>query len=567
MNTKVKNTSRRLFSNIIANLSDYNIIIGSVVLSAIVFYLVRFLEDNVYKIYISEHYLVFHTISEYASILMYIASFLVVYYVGERNNRTRMKIIVSVLLFVGVIDYWHTFSYKGMPGLLVDSTVQSATAFWIIGRLSFAGGILVSSFIPEKLELRSIKKWILAGVPLLLAGVFLIYISHYPQAFPVLFIENVGITDIKKQLEYIIIFLLIIACINYIIEYTRTRNRTLALFISAIIISIFSEFAFVSYVNVYDTYNLLGHIYKVIASYLIFKVIFIYNINYPYSKLDKAEKEISIYATNLEQLVDERTAEVNHANMQLIRDLEYAKSIQKAIMPVRHGIYDNVEVYCEYIPYEKVGGDYYGFDDLNEDYLAFYIGDVAGHGVPAAMMTIFIKQTIETQKLYQSGVKETYSPNEALNNLYIEYNSTDFPLDMYAVMIYGLFNKKNNKIIFSSAGLNTYPLVYEGTGDIKVIEHNGFPICKINKDYKPVFNNYEISIDKGNKILFYTDGIIDVRNRYGETFGEDRLISIFGDKGHLSPEKISEEINCEIEEFIQGTILNDDIHYIIMAIS
>jgi sigma-B regulation protein RsbU (phosphoserine phosphatase) len=566
MQTKVEKIFKGINPLRFTIFSGYKSIIISFMLSAGIFYLVRFLQNQIYQIYIAEYYLVIHTIIEFATIIMYIASFLVIFYVGERDRRLRMKVLAGVLLFVGGIDFWHTFSYDGMPGLFVESSVQSATLYWIIGRLGFAGGILFSSFISIRVKIQNIKRWIVAGIPLFLSLFLLIFISYFPDSFPVLFIEGYGLTKIKQVLEYIIIFMLIIAFVNFAKEYNRTNSEVLPLFLSALIISIFSELAFVSYFNVYDTYNLLGHIYKLIASYMIFKVLFIFNINFPYNKLDKAEREISKYANNLEQLVELRTEEINEVNQEMIRDLEYAKTIQKAIMSVKHEQYGNMEVYSEYIPYEKVGGDFYGFKDLSEEHLAFFIGDVAGHGIPAAMMTIFMNQTIVTEKIFQSGFNKIYTPKEVLINLYREYNDTDFPIEMYAVMIYGIYNKKTNNLIFSSAGLNTYPLIYKENAEVETLEHTGFPICKFNKNYLPDYKNYEVPLNNGNKVLFYTDGIIDVSNRKGEFFGEDRLIMLFREFGHLSPEKLSQEILNELREFAQGVKLNDDVHYFIMDV-
>lgn len=550
----------------IVNLSEYRLIILCFLVSGGIFYGIHFLENYIYQIFVKEHYLIVHTMVEFISVIIYIASFLVIYYVGDWDKRLRMKVLAGVLLFVGCIDFWHTSSYNGMPGLFVSGSIQSATCYWLIGRIGFAGGLLVSSFIAPEMKVKKIHRWLIIIPPILLSLSFLLLVSYFPELFPILFIKGQGITTAKYLLEYVIIAILVITFINFMREYNKIKSSELPLLLSALILSIFSELSFVSYFNVYDTYNLLGHIYKLIASFLIFKVLFIVNIHHPYDKLDRAEKKIIKYANNLEQLVEQRTEEINQANEEMLRDLEYAKTIQKAIMPVKHDQFDNLEVYSEYVPYEKVGGDFYGFEDLNDEHLAFYIGDVAGHGVPAAMMTIFMKQTIITEKIFQSGSKEIFSPKEVLTNLYKEYNATDFPLEMYAVMIYGIYNKKTKNLIFSSAGLNTYPLIYKKEGGVETIEHTGFPICKFNKNYQPDFQNYIVPLRRGNRLLFYTDGIIEVSNRIGESFGEERLINIFRTKGHLPLEEFSQEILKELREFTKGVRLNDDVHYFIMEV-
>ena len=192
MHSKIKKTLKGINPLKIGILSDYRNIIISFALSAGVFYLVSFLEDIVYHVYIQNHYLIIHTIIEFASIIMYIASFLVIFYVGERDRRLRMKVLAGVLLFVGAIDFWHTFSYDGMPGLIVDSSKQSATLYWIIGRLGFAGGILISSFIPIRIKIKNTKTWAIAGIPLFLSLFILFYVSYFPDNFPLLFKEGYG---------------------------------------------------------------------------------------------------------------------------------------------------------------------------------------------------------------------------------------------------------------------------------------------------------------------------------------------------------------------------------------
>ncbi|RBP59683.1 sigma-B regulation protein RsbU (phosphoserine phosphatase) [Alkalibaculum bacchi] len=565
MNSDVSDKMKKSNPIIYNQLSDYKFAIISFLVSGLIFYSVRFLEKYIYQVFGTNQYLIFHTIVEFASIIMCVASFLVVYYVGDRDKRLRIKVLAGVLLLVGCIDFWHTFSYNGMPGLLVPSSVQGATTYWIIGRFILAGGILLCSFISIDVNVHSIRKSILVGLPLFLSLFILYILSYYPTVLPPLFIEGEGLTPLKNWLEYVIILMMFIAFIKFLIEYGKSKRNTLAYMIVALIVSMFSELAFTNYGNVYDTYNLLGHVYKLIASYMIFRLLFIFNINYPYEELDKAEKEISKYANNLEVLVRHRTEEVEIANEQLLQDLEYAKSIQKAIMPIKHENFDNVEVYSEYIAFEKVGGDFYGFENLGSDQLSFYIGDVAGHGVPAAMMTIFLKQTLVMSN-YHNSTKEFFHPKEVIQNLYREYNDTDFPLEMYAVMLYGIFNKKNNEMIFSSGGLNTFPLIYEGEGNVRVVEHTGFPICKFGEEFCNSFNEYTVQLYKGNKVLFYTDGLIEITNIHGEDFSEARLVKVMSEYGHLSPKELSYKITKEIKRFSNGVKPKDDIHYFIVEL-
>jgi sigma-B regulation protein RsbU (phosphoserine phosphatase) len=545
-------------------LYDYKWIIISFVLSFLIFFAIRFSGGVFYQVYIADHYLVFHTIIEFAGIIMHAAAFLLVYYVGENNKRLRMKIIATVLLFVALIDFWHTFSYDGMPGLLIDSSAQSATAFWIVGRMGFSIGILASSLTSVDKEVKKTVRLRMTIPPIALAAFFLIYISLFPSYFPTMFVEGQGLTMTKQVLEYVVIGLIMLALVFYLREYHKSRRHSLALFIAALIISIFSELAFTSYASVYDSYNLLGHLYKLVASYMIFKVVFIFNISYPYNELKIAQGEISEYANNLETLVEQRTLEVKKANEEIFKDLEYARSIQKAIMPAKVLDFDAIHFYSEYVPFEKIGGDFFGIEDLNDDYLGFYIGDVAGHGIPAAMMTIFLKQTIISRQIQSNGIDNILAPKVVLKNLYNDYNDTDFPYEMYAVMIYGLIHKKSHKMIFSSGGLNTMPAVIRQNGGVSFIEHRGFPICKYGKDFDPGFTDYTISLAEGDKVLFYTDGIIDAKDGKGRPFGEQRLFDLLEKHRKQTPIEISQALLTVLDGFSKDTERTDDLHYFIM---
>ena len=155
-----------------------------------------------------------------------IASFFV-FHVGERD-RIEDKEGAGVLL-VGAIDLAY-LSYDGMPGLIVDSSKQSATLYWIIGRLGFAGGILISSFIPIRIKIKNTKTWAIAGIPLFLSLFILFYVSYFPDNFPLLFKEGYGLTKTKQFLEYIIIVMLVISFTMFLIEYRNTKAEVLLYF-------------------------------------------------------------------------------------------------------------------------------------------------------------------------------------------------------------------------------------------------------------------------------------------------------------------------------------------------
>src|SRR5690606_25604965 len=98
------------------------------------------------------------------------------------------------------------------------------------------------------------------------------------------------------------------------------------------------------------------------------------------------------YSENLNLLVKQRTKDLEEANTMLLKDIEYAKEMQLRLLPNTLPEDSTVTFNAEYLPAERLSGDFYNVIRLDEENLAIYIGDVAGHGVSAAMLTIFVNQ-------------------------------------------------------------------------------------------------------------------------------------------------------------------------------
>jgi sigma-B regulation protein RsbU (phosphoserine phosphatase) len=186
------------------------------------------------------------------------------------------------------------------------------------------------------------------------------------------------------------------------------------------------------------------------------------------------------YAGNLNKLVAKRTEELDHTNQKMLKDIEYARDIQKAMLPDKLPNNDQVYFEAKYYPAEKVSGDFYNIFRLDEKRIGMYISDVCGHGVRAAMLTVFLNQSIKTIKELD-GRLEVISPSKVLENLYELYNKINFEDDQYILVLYAIYNIETKELVYSSAGMNAQPLILKGN-QISEMDIEGLPICKlINK--------------------------------------------------------------------------------------
>lgn len=512
-------------------------------------------------------YLTLHTMFELLAIIISFAIFIVQYYTFDQTKRLRALFLSNVFLMTGIIEVFHTLSFKGMPDFFVrNSDANRPTTFWIILSLLSSAGLLIGSCIPIQKK-ADLNKRVFLIFSLTTCLVIFIVVTYHPHFFPPMYIEEQGLTTTKIYLERLISLLLALTAIKLVFDYSKTKDFQNIIFSSGVIFRMFGGYAFIRYVKVDDIYNFIGHIFLCIAYFLFFKVSFINNVQLPYMQLAKAKKELRKHADNLDKAVKERTQELEQLNQKLLNDLEYARDIQKAMLPEKLPDEIGISFYAQYFPVETVGGDFYNIFTIDKNNLGMYIGDVSGHGVPAAMLTVFINQSIATIKETIGNSYDIIKPSMVLKKLYEEFNRINFKDEVYLVMIYAIYNIKTRELTYSSAGMNVAPLIIESTREAKELEINGFPICKFSEFYSANYVDSSVKLNAGSKILFYTDGITEAQGQNEERFSEERLIDFVSRNSDKSGAIIGECITNEVYNFIDKSKLKDDITFFIMHVS
>jgi len=235
-------------------------------------------------------------------------------------------------------------------------------------------------------------------------------------------------------------------------------------------------------------------------------------------------------------------------NIKLQNDLSLARKLQCSLLP-KQLPENKIKFSFLYKPCEALGGDFLDIFKIDDDNIGIYVADVSGHGVPASMLTIFLRSSIN---------KKTLSPASALTELYREFNTNDFDPDLYITVFYAVINLKTRTITYSNAGHNVPPIVFNNSR-FDLLRVAGIPIS--NWTEKPVYTDRSMPLESGDRIFFYTDGIIEIRNEKGEQFGEERLLNILLN-GNTATEVILNSIVDSACEFagIKNTVeLPDDI--------
>lgn len=315
------------------------------VLCALSFALVGLFPNVFYTIIPTHDYLVFHVAFEFMSIVVSFAVFTVGWH-GYQQNANKQDLVIGVtFLMVAIIDFAHTLSYNGMPDFLSLNSVSKAATYWMAARLIDAVGIMAAGFILADDRRRWTSPGVLVAGALALVTALIVTVSYYPNVLPAMYIEGMGLTQAKIGLEWLVIALYGLSV--YVFGRRGHRETNVVLLQMALIVGIFSELSFTLYRSAYDTYNLLGHVYKVAAYYMIFRALFVSSLQKPYYQLMMAriqtEKSFSqigaALASSLDlkqvlQLITELASNmlgVKSSTVMLIRDGELQVEAQTGI--------------------------------------------------------------------------------------------------------------------------------------------------------------------------------------------------------------------------------------------
>lgn len=245
----------------------------------------------------------------------------------------------------------------------------------------------------------------------------------------------------------------------------------------------------------------------------------------------------------------------------LENDLKAAAEIQKSFLPTELPENRAIEVAWQFQPCDAVGGDILNIFRLDEDHYGFYVLDVSGHGVPAAMVTASVQQQLHpsTGMILKKNIDKPphykiVSPAEVLANLDNNYPLERF--DRHFTIIYMILNTQSGQIQYSSAG-HPPPLLLRKTGEILPLKEGG---TIIGMGGILPFEEGKVQLEPDDILFLYTDGLPEYRNREGDFLSDTRFQTIIGEqKGFSAKEATEAVVKSVISSFGGGNSPQDDI--------
>lgn len=230
----------------------------------------------------------------------------------------------------------------------------------------------------------------------------------------------------------------------------------------------------------------------------------------------------------------------------LEKELSIARNIQLATLPETYPRIPGLTVHGRYVPMDAIGGDFYDFFEAG-DGLGVIVADVCGHGVPAALGASMVKVAFAGQYLHARRPDRLL---DFMNNTLIDRMSNGFVTAAYLFL-----DLRSRRLSLSAAGHPPVLLhhrngrLLEGAPDITELSVRGIGIG-IKREYE--YGLMEHDVGPGDRVVLYTDGIIECRNAGGEMFGEERFHDLLRRHTNLSPDDLTDRCFEELHAWASG---------------
>jgi len=232
-------------------------------------------------------------------------------------------------------------------------------------------------------------------------------------------------------------------------------------------------------------------------------------------------------------------------------ELQLARNIQKSLLPSRIPDIPGYDISAVNIPSREVGGDYYDVIELSDHEWGIAVGDVVGKGAGAALLMASLQASLRAI----SGEFNVQKIMERINNLI--YKNTD--MDKYITFFYGVLDTRQNRFTYCNAGHN-YPLLVRPSGETECLSAGGI-VLGMMPDM--VYQSGCVSLNAGDRIVLYTDGVTEAKNKDDVEFGEERLAALVLRNAALSSDSLLESIVYDVNWFSSDLDQRDDITLVI----
>ena len=242
-------------------------------------------------------------------------------------------------------------------------------------------------------------------------------------------------------------------------------------------------------------------------------------------------------------------AETEFAGVQ--RELETARRIQMSLLPRQIPRHSDLDIAVRFVPVTAVAGDIYDFVQLGPSRLGILVADVSGHGIPAALVASMVKVAFSAQADHADDPARVLASMNQILCRHLEH--------AYVTAVYAVVNTDRQTITIANAGHP--PALLRRRGETSLVQHDHGVMLGFFPDAE--YTSTEVAhFAPGDRLLLYSDGVLEARDRSGQFFDGDRVARWLSDIEHTSAEQFAEAALGELRQWTGGGF-DDDVTFVI----
>jgi DNA-binding response OmpR family regulator/anti-sigma regulatory factor (Ser/Thr protein kinase) len=288
----------------------------------------------------------------------------------------------------------------------------------------------------------------------------------------------------------------------------------------------------------------------------------------------EARLQSAVRRIELQAQLTRKTNELAHAHEVIAQDLRAVSGLQRSFLPEAQSPFQGLNYQWLSVPSKYVSGDHLQVFELQRDVYGFYLLDVSGHGIPAAVKSMQLVQMFADRsntsivfegRLGSDGQRIVSKPRDVVARLNRLFQQTESDLS-YFTMIYGVFNTANRNVSLCQAG-HPSPLLLSKGSTATVLGGGGYPVGLFELDD---FEDIELTLGDDDSLILYSDGVTEVLSSSSEAFGEERLLEFVNQQssqGRWSelPERIQMRVQHWGGSVIRQKGFEDDVSILMLA--
>jgi sigma-B regulation protein RsbU (phosphoserine phosphatase) len=236
------------------------------------------------------------------------------------------------------------------------------------------------------------------------------------------------------------------------------------------------------------------------------------------------------------------------------REIEIARDVQTKLFPQRMPAIPGVDCAGACRPAQGVGGDYYDFLALPGGKLGVALGDVAGKGIPAALLMASLQASLRGQRL--SGPSDLAHMMTNMNRLIFDSS----PENRYATFFYGELDPATHRMDYVNAGHNA-PMIFRASGELERLKATG-PVIGLVDGGR--YEQRSTTLAPGDMLVVYSDGISEAMNTADEEWGEEKLAASVRERRDGASQTLIAHLFERADAFAAGAIQHDDMTLVVV---